>query len=109
MAWFRAKLRSERKGYGSYKRLKSEPKKQPGDCFDSHSYRQSLQRAAKRAGVEHWTPYQLRHLAGTVVREALGPEAAQALLGHANISMTEHYAKITERKAAEAAKHAPKL
>ncbi len=54
-------------------------------------------------------PYQLRHLAATVVREALGIEATQALLGHSQIAMTEHYAKLTEAKAIEAAKHAPKL
>lgn len=109
MAWFRAKQRSERKGYGSYRKRKSNPAKRPGDCYDSSSYRQAIQRAAKSAKVANWTPYQLRHLAGTIVRDALGPEAAQALLGHANIQMTEHYAKVTERKAIEAAKHAPKL
>ena len=109
MAWLRAKQRSERAGYGSYRKRKSNPAKQPGDCYDSHSYRQSIQRAAKVAKVDSWTPYQLRHLAGTIVRDALGPEAAQALLGHANIQMTEHYAKVTERKAIEAARHAPKL
>jgi integrase len=51
----------------------------------------------------------LRHTAGTIVREQLGPEAAQALLGHSHIQMTEHYAKVSEAKAIEAAKHAPKL
>lgn len=109
MAWFRAKQRSERRGYGSYKKRKSNPAKQPGDCYDSHSYRRAIQIAAEAAKVAKWHPYQLRHLAGTIVRDALGPEAAQALLGHANIQMTEHYAKISERKAIEAAKHAPKL
>jgi integrase len=109
MSWFRAKQRSERKGYGSYKKRKSNPVKQPGDCYDSHSYRRAIQNAAAAAKVAKWHPYQLRHLAGTIVRDALGPEAAQALLGHANIQMTEHYAKVTERKAIEAARHAPKL
>lgn len=109
MAWLRAKQRRDREGYDSYKRRKSKPLKQPGDCYDSHSYRRAIQNAAEAAKVAKWHPYQLRHLAGTIVRDALGPEAAQALLGHANIQMTEHYAKISERKAIEAAKHAPKL
>ena len=109
MAWYRAKLRSERKGYGSYKRKKERPSKEPGDCYDSGSYRQAIQRAAKQAKVPSWHPYQIRHLAGTFVREALGPEAAQALLGHSHISMTEHYAKVSERKAIEAANAAPTL
>ena len=109
IAWLRAKQRADRKGYGSYRKRKSNPERQPGDCYDSSSYRKAIQSAAKAAKVENWTPYQLRHLAGTIVRDALGPEAAQALLGHANIQMTEHYARVTERKAIEAARHAPKL
>ncbi len=109
VAWLRAKQRLDRKGYGSYRKLKSHPAKRPGDCYDSHSYRRAIQSAAEQAKVAKWHPYQLRHLAGTIVRDALGPEAAQALLGHANIQMTEHYAKVTERKAIEAARHAPKL
>ncbi len=112
MAWFRANQRAKRQSKvqpSQASRAKQKPRKMPGERFDAGSYRQSIQRAAKRAGVESWHPYQLRHLAGTVVRDALGPEAAQALLGHANLSMTEHYAKITELKAVEAANAAPQL
>ncbi len=112
VAWWQATKRSNRKSRvqpSQVCRAKQNPKKEPRDSYDAHSYRQSIQRAAKVAGVPSWHPYQLRHLAGTVVRDALGPEAAQALLGHAHISMTEHYAKVSERKAVEAAKHAPKL
>ena len=112
MAWWQAKKRSDRKSKvqpSQMDRSKESPRKEPGDCFDANSYRQSIQRAALRAGVESWHPYQLRHLAGTVVRDALGPEAAQALLGHSHINMTEHYAKVSERKAIEAANHAPSL
>ena len=112
MAWWQAKRRANRKSKvqpSQLDRSKENPRKEPGDCFDSNSYRQSIQRAALRAGVESWHPYQLRHLAATTVRDALGPEAAQALLGHSHISMTEHYAKVSERKAIEAAQHAPSL
>jgi integrase len=90
-------------------RKKSNPKKQPGDKYTSASYRRALKRAAEIAKVDHWFPYQLRHTAGTVVREALGIEAAQALLGHSKAAMTEHYAKQSEAKAIEAAKAAPRI
>jgi integrase len=85
------------------------PRKQPGDHYTHTSYRQAIHRAAKTAKVPQWNPYQLRHLAATVIREALGVEAAQAALGHSHASMTEHYAKQSLAKAVEAAKVAPTL
>ena len=112
VSWWQSKKRLERISKvqpSQISRAKENPRKEPGERFDAHSYRQSIQRAALRAGVEPWHPYQIRHLAGTFVRDALGPEAAQALLGHSHISMTEHYAKVSEKKAIEAAKHAPTL
>lgn len=112
VAWWQASKRALRKSKvqpSQTSRAKAEPRKQPGECFDANSYRQSIQRAAKSAGVEKWHPYQLRHLAATVVRDLLGIEAASALLGHARINMTQHYAPQTEAKAIEAAKVAPKL
>lgn len=112
MAWYRAKQRSERKSKvqpSQIDRKGSDPKKQPGECFDSHSFRQSIQRAAKRAGVKPWVPYQVRHAVASEVRQALGLEASQALLGHHHKSMTEHYARLAENQAVEAAKVAPKL
>lgn len=112
MAWFRQKLRDSRKSKvqpSQVTRKKPNPKKQPRDHFDANSYRQSIQRAAKRAGVPSWHPYQLRHSVATAIREALGVEHAQALLGHSHQAMTEHYARISESKAVEAAYHTPTL
>lgn len=114
MAWRRAIDSANRVtplGYGNRPgtNRKANPIKQPGDCYDQSIYRQAIKRAAKAAGVPHWTPYQIRHLSGTVIREALGVEAAQAALGHSHASMTEHYAKQSLTKAIEAAKVAPKL
>jgi integrase len=88
---------------------KNEPSNQPGDHYDHRGYRQAICRAAQKAGVPHWNPYQLRHLAATVIRNALGPEAAQAALGHSHANMTEHYAKLSLEKAIQAAKAAPRL
>jgi integrase len=112
MAWFRSQQRANRQTPvqpSQQNRRKATRQKEPGEKYDSSSYRQAIQRAAKNAKVASWHPYQLRHLAGTLVREALGAEAAQALLGHSHLQMTEHYAKVSEQKAIEAAKAAPKL
>lgn len=88
-------------------RAKKNPKRQPGLRYSSESYYRAVTRAATKAKVDHWFPYQLRHTAASVVREALGVEAAQALLGHSRADMTEHYARLTEEKAIEAAKAGP--
>jgi len=112
MQWYREESRRNRKSKvqpSQLDRSKPNPRKQPSDRFDAGSYRQAITRAAKKAKVAHWFPYQLRHTAGTVVRETLGVEAAQALLGHSRASMTEHYAKQSESKAIEAAMAAPNL
>ena len=110
MTWFREQRTANRKtpnGPGRNavgKNRKANPKKQPSEKYTSGSYCQAIKRAAKRAKVEHWFPYQLRHSAATAVREALGVEAAGALLGHARIDMTQHYARLAESRAIEAAK-----
>lgn len=112
VAWQNAQKRAARKTKvqpSQRDRSKPNAARGPGDRFDVHSYRRAVARACDKAGVPYWHPYQLRHTAGTLVREALGPESAQALLGHSNIRMTEHYAKVAEQKAIEASKAAPKL
>ncbi len=75
-------------------------------AYDKDSYRQSIQRAIKKACEyarqrknkhpethvpQPWTPHQLRHARGTLVRERYGVEAAASILGHANVSTTELY------------------
>lgn len=110
--WWNAQKRADRKTKvqpSQQDRSNPNATKTPRDCYDKFSYWRAISRACKKAGVPGWHPYQLRHLAGTLVREALGAEAAQALLGHSNLQMTQHYAKLSESKAIEAAKAAPKL
>ena len=114
MAWIRAIRTNNRTtplscGNRVGTNREANPRKEPGDCFTHGSYRQAIQRAAKAAGVAKWNPYQLRHLAATVIRDALGVEAAQAALGHSHAAMTEHYAKLSLEKAIQAAKAAPRL
>jgi integrase len=40
-----------------------------------------------------WHPHQLRHTAATEIRKQFGIEAAQHVLGHASLNMTELYAE----------------
>jgi integrase len=80
-----------------------------GTPWNKDSYRIAITRAAKTAKVTRWTPYAIRHTTAQSVRDAVGPEFVQSLLGHTHISTSEIYAKTNELKSAEAAKHAPKL
>ena len=112
VAWINAKKRAERKTKvqpSQVNRKKAKPETQPGDCYTAHSLRRAIDRACLRAKVKRWTTYQIRHLVASEVRQALGIEQTQALLGHHHKSMTEHYARLADSQAVEAAKVAPKL
>jgi integrase len=67
-------------------------------------YRDAIRTACKKAGVEYWTPHQLRHAGGTEVRDKYGLDYAQAVLGHARARTTEIYAKPSVEKAMKVAK-----
>jgi integrase len=79
--------------------------------YEKRSLGRAIDHAIKRLNVErdeagdppieHWHPYQLRHARATEVRAKYGVEVAQVVLGHSRIDMTQHYAEITEKKAAE--------
>lgn len=64
--------------------------------YTNESYGRAIKRACIKAGVPHWHPHQLRHLAGTEVRDRLGLDAAQAFLGHATAKTSEIYAKLKD-------------
>jgi len=51
-----------------------------------------------------WSPLQLRHTAGTMVRREFGLEAAQAVLGHARADVTQVYAERLRETAREVAR-----
>jgi integrase len=80
-----------------------------GSPWNKDSYRRHITRANKKHGLEHWTPYQLRHTAAQQVRDILGVEKAAALLGHSRLSTTEIYAKANASQAIEAASILPTL
>ena len=65
--------------------------RQPGKHYTRHSYSHAIQDACERAGVTPWTSHQLRHRCGTDIRQAMGYDAAQAVLGHACKSVTDRY------------------
>ena len=88
---------------------KKNPKRQPGTKFGKDSYRRAIVRAGKKAGVEHWTPHQLRHLTITEIRKALGLEAPMYLVGHTKVTMTDHYAEVSKEMSIKAARAAPSL
>jgi integrase len=84
-----------------------EPKHQNGkrakgfrSFYDSVSYLRAVSRAIDRVNatraddrkITRWTPHMLRHARATLVREAHGLEATQAVLGHARMNTTEIYA-----------------
>lgn len=57
------------------------------------------------AGITPWVPHQLRHTVATNLADEMGAEAAQRVLGHATVAMTEHYSRAAEKKAREAIQH----
>jgi integrase len=84
------------------------PKRTPGEQYDVAAYRRAIVRAADAADLwskggriianddrifPRWHPHQLRHTAATEIRKRFGIEAAQHVLGHATLSVTEIYAE----------------
>jgi integrase len=67
------------------------------------TFSKSITSACHRAGVPKFVPHQLRHTAGTRIRDEIGVEAAQAVLGHAAAAMTAIYTRNTDRLARSAA------
>ncbi|VTR92155.1 catalytic phage domain protein : Site-specific recombinase XerD OS=Singulisphaera acidiphila (strain ATCC BAA-1392 / DSM 18658 / VKM B-2454 / MOB10) GN=Sinac_1635 PE=4 SV=1: Phage_integrase [Gemmata massiliana] len=56
----------------------------------------AVRRACEKAGVEAFTPYQLRHLKAVELRERYGLEHVRATLGHSFAAMSDHYSKAAD-------------
>jgi integrase len=56
-------------------------------------YAGAIEKAARKAGVAHWSPNRLRHSCATEVRTRYGLEAAQVYLGHDRADVTQTYAE----------------
>lgn len=106
------------------------PVRAPGGRYDVASYRRAIWRACEQAFAmpkelrtisprspkaaelrrqaaawreRHcWAPNQLRHTAGTAIRKEMGIEAAQAVLGHSRLDVTQVYAEKSSTLAREA-------
>jgi integrase len=78
------------------------PKRAPGDRYMYRSYARAIKDACAEAGVPHWAPNQLRHLVGTRVRQEMGLEASQCVLGHLRADVTQTYAERYMNLAREA-------
>ena len=84
-------------------RRKSKPKLVPTVEYTAHTFAHAVRVAAKKAGVAHWHPNQLRHLYASEVRKYHGLEAAQVLLGHSRADVTQIYAERNEELAGSVA------
>ncbi|TWU21755.1 site-specific tyrosine recombinase XerC [Novipirellula galeiformis] len=78
---------------------KRKPKQKPGTAYTTGTYGQAIKRAATTAGVNHWSPNQLRHARATYIRKHFGLEAAQVILGHQSADITQTYAERDEELA----------
>jgi integrase len=93
-------------------RKKSRPRKQPGERYDTDSYRRAVAYGIERTNrnrasrgeppIGNWHPHQLRHNAGTRLRREFGLDIARAVLGHSSPVVTEVYAELDQAKAADA-------
>jgi integrase len=83
---------------------KEHPMITPGEKYGHDTLRRACHRACKRAGIEPFTPYDLRRSMATRTRATLGKEAAQVLLGHTQTSTTDIYLLEEVQEAVKVAK-----
>src|SRR5581483_11001612 len=88
-----AERRQRRGGAANEAPLRTKTSHRLRNHYDSQSYRRAIRRACERLGVPVWFPLQLRHNAGTLIRKLYGLEASQAVLGHAELGVTQVYAE----------------
>lgn len=91
----------------------AKPSARVGSRFTKDALRIAVRRAVERANkvreksgeppLPYWVPYQLRHTRLREIRKAAGLEAAQAIAGHSEAAMTDHYAPPNWGRAARAA------
>jgi len=73
-----------------------------GKRFDRRTIQRYVAAVAKRAGIGHVHPHQLRHtLATQSINRGMSLEAIAALLGHKSMDMTLVYARISDRTVAD--------
>jgi integrase len=123
MAERSAELRAKRKtrvqpSQQNRRKRRTRKSRHPGDRYRTSSYGHAIRSACELADrklrgdaikraiesgekppaddvvlVQTWSPNRLRHSFATDIRKEHGIEAAQVMLGHAKLNMTEHYAE----------------
>jgi integrase len=114
----------------SRRRRKRKPKRAAGECYSDNSYYHAIKRACNKAfphpklghimrssftdaekrelrewQAQHlWAPNRLRHTAATEIRKNHGLEAAQVILGHSQLGVTQVYAERDIAKGMEVAR-----
>jgi integrase len=68
-------------------------KRAPKATYTVESYCRAVARACEKAGIDSWSPNQIRHAFATRVRAEFGLEGAQVSLGHAKADVTQVYAE----------------
>lgn len=96
-----ARRKNKTKALSDLKNLN--PKYDLSGHYSSSSYRRAVTRAAKKAGVPHWHPHQLKHNCATNIRAKYGAENSQIYMGHLKLSSTEIYAERDWKKIKEIA------
>lgn len=76
--------------------------RQPAERYTVEALRLAIGRACDKAGVPHFSGYQLRHLAATRLAKEYGPAVAGAILGHEHAATTAVYALPDLQAAARA-------
>ncbi|MEZ6073572.1 MAG: tyrosine-type recombinase/integrase [Pirellulales bacterium] len=106
-AWHDSQRRAGRKSpmtpSQASRRRKSRPKRSPGEKYEVPSYGHAIKYGARKAGVPHWTPNQLRHSVATLVHSEFGLEESQVVMGHTKADVTQIYAQRNEKLAFEVA------
>ena len=69
--------------------------------YTTQSYGRAVAYLCKKHGIPHWSPNQLRHTTATRLRQEFGLDVAQAVLGHKTAQVTQVYADLDRKKAAE--------
>jgi integrase len=106
MEEFRRRQREQRKTKvqpSQRDRRVKNPKRKKHDTYNRHSYGHAIAKGCVKAGVPMFRPNQIRHSYATRIRREFGLEAAQVLLGHSKVDVTQIYAERNEALARDVA------
>jgi integrase len=99
-----APLFSPRESYLHGHKLTGKKPRRFRPTYNKASYANAVARGCERAGIPAFRPNRIRHTYATRVREALGIEAAQVMLGHSRADVTQIYAEKNLNLAKDVAK-----